>query len=176
MGRRGPHSEPAAIKKAKGNSGRRKIGEDPAPSAVAVVSVKPPSWLKGRAKRVWSSIAPDIIGKKLLTQTDAATFARYCVNFARWLDANDYINNQGAHYSTDTGYDRVRSAMVISLRLDPILERVEDRFGLNPAERQRIFAARAAQPAGAGDLFPSGTSAPKGKPAEDDTSPLGYLQ
>ena len=185
MGRRGPHTEPAAVKKAKGNPGRRKIGEDPPADAhikqPPLAAVSAPKFLKKAALRIWKERAPHALAMRLMTENDAYAFARYCMNFARWLDANKYLDEEGSHYNTETGYDRVRSAMMISLRLDPVLERAEDRFGLNPAERQRIFAQRAALPPGFGDLF--GAPADGEKPGEDapntdpgGASPIGYLQ
>lgn len=119
-----------------------------------------PPTLKGAALAVWRRLAPRLQAMKLLTPTDTETFARYCRNYARWLEVNDWLDKHAGegetsvHYLTETGYERVRAAMMVSLRLEPVLERVEDRFGLNPAERQRIFAQRAAgAPGDPSDLF-----------------------
>ncbi len=180
MGRRGPKPEPAAIKIAKGNPSRRPVGEDPAPMFGAA-KVTPPAWLKKGGLAVWKRLAPRVTALKLLTQTDAETFARYCRNFARWLEANAAIDKDGMSYATDTGYERIRVAMMVSIRLEPLLERAEDRFGLNPAERQRIFAARSAMPAG--DLFggqaqparPSGTGQPDPARRPGAGEPVGFL-
>lgn len=186
MGRRGPKPEPAAVKEAKGNSARRPIGKDPKVSGtVAKASdVKPPAWLKGDGLKFWKDMAPRLAAQKLLTATDVWTFARYCINFARWLEANRFLDAQkttdgtSVHYDTDTGYERIRAAMAVSMRLEPLLERAEDRFGLNPAERQRIFAARAASPNP--DLFnPAGGQRPDrqppNQPTPDQRSPVGLL-
>lgn len=181
---RGRRSDPAAVKRAKGNPGRRPIGDDPklaedtaVASELKTVVPEAPVWLKKRALQIWKKLAPRLTQQRLLTPTDAWTFAKYCRNYARWLEANEWLDKNGMHYETDTGYDRVRSMMMISIRLEPILERAEDRFGLNPAERQRIFAARANAGAGVGDLF--APQATKGQapasPPRGEGSPIGLL-
>lgn len=155
MGRRGPKPEPASVKIAKGNSGRRPIGADPAPEVDASNEVVPPSWLKGEGLDVWNRLAPRLVALKLLSPTDVETFGRYCRNFARWLKMQKTLDAEGETYESESAHGKLKRAhpaFLIADRLDRKLESVEDRFGLNPAERQRIFAARAA--AGApGDLF-----------------------
>lgn len=155
------------MKAAKGNSGRRPIGKDPAPVVAAATAskVSPPPWLKGEGLKVWQRLAPRVAGMKLLSQVDAETFGRYCANFARWLKMQKRLDKVGEIYEIETASGLVRRAdpaFLIADRLDRKLESVEDRFGLNPAERQRIFAARAA--AGASpDLF-GGQAASKPEP------------
>ncbi|WDI31603.1 phage terminase small subunit P27 family [Hyphococcus flavus] len=169
MAKRGPTPQPAAIKEAKGTS-RRPIGKDPiAAVADQKAKVTKPSWMaKKKGGEIWDRLAPKLIRLKLLSDADVDTFARYCRNYQRWLDVNKFLDDNGTHYETETGYDRIRSAMMISLRLEPVLERTEDRFGLNPAERQRIFAARAAQGV-PGDLF--GAAGDGAKPPTQDKKP-----
>ncbi|WP_020178076.1 phage terminase small subunit P27 family [Methylopila sp. M107] len=169
MGRRGPKPEPASVKLAKGNSGRRPIGKEPA-TLIPEESkaVRPPVWLKaGKGLEVWNRLAPRIAAMKLLGAADAETFARYCRNFSRWLKMQERLDKVGEIYEIETASGKVRRAdpsFLISDRLEKALIAAEANFGLNPAERQRIFAARAAAGASA-DLF-SGAS-----PAAAPTSP-----
>ncbi|WP_315920422.1 phage terminase small subunit P27 family [Mesorhizobium sp. SP-1A] len=201
MGRRGPKPAPAAIKEQKGSS-RRPIGKDPVEAESAddgsakAKRVEAPSWLKKEGRAVWERIAPRLIGMNLLSQTDAETFARYCQNFARWFKMQQILDNEGEVYETETygaGESERRSvlkrahpAYLIADRLERQLTAAEANFGLNPAERQRIFAARAAAMAGGlPDLFgnqgkPAEKSAP-GKKAPDAASArpksaVGFLQ
>lgn len=190
MARRGPKPEPAAVKEAKGNPGRRSIGSDPAEDKTAkVVSVAPPAWLKAEGLKVWQRLAPRLSSLKLLSQTDAETFGRYCRNFARWLKMQATLDKEGETYESDSLHGKLKRAhpaFLIGDRLERQLIATESVFGLNPAERQRIFAARAATPGGAGDadLFGNRTPAPvkKGKPAksapaaERSKSAIGFLQ
>ncbi|WP_166163133.1 phage terminase small subunit P27 family [Chelativorans oligotrophicus] len=165
MGRRGPKPEPASIKKQKGSS-RRPIGEDASPdeekkTLAETPAILPPEWMKQDALKVWERLAPRLIGQKLLFQIDAETFGRYCRNFARWLKMQEILDTEGETYESESPhgkYKRAHPAYVIADRLERQLTAAEANFGLNPAERQRIFAARAA--GSQGDLFGS-TSEPK---------------
>jgi len=200
MGRRGPKPEPASVKKAKGNSGHRPIGEDPAAAetapaesktetrAVVVPIVHPPKWLKKGGLLVWNRLAPRLIAMRLLSQIDAETFARYCRNFARWHDMQKRLDTEGEIYEIETASGTVRRydpAFVIADRLERQLSAAEANFGLNPAERQRLFAARAAAAAQGAGLFDDHQSASKQEQSKAPTSPqqspaprsaIGYLQ
>lgn len=194
MGARGPKPEPAAVKVAKGNPGHRPIGIDPvdetkASDAAPQPKIPPPAWLKGEGRKVWESLAPRLTAMKLLTPIDSLTFGRYCKNFALWLKMQRRLTRRGEIYEIETASGRVRRtdpAFLIADRIDKRLESVEDRFGLNPAERQRLYAQRAAIPS-LGDLFtargvppkPADTTAEPPRTAQEDDftggSPVGFL-
>jgi P27 family predicted phage terminase small subunit len=190
MARRGPKPEPAAVKEAKGKPGRRPIGHDPVTELVAkVTSVTPPTWLKTEGLKVWQRLAPRLTSLKLLSVTDAETFGRYCRNFARWMKMQKRLDDMGEIYEIETASGKVRRAdpaFLIGDRLERQLVSAEALFGLNPAERQRIFAARAAAGSSAGDADLFGNRAPapakKGKaaksapPSEGGKSAIGFLQ
>jgi P27 family predicted phage terminase small subunit len=186
----GPKPQSAAEREQKEPIRSKHRQQPPAPeAAIAPNSVQPPKWLKKEGLRIWDRLSPSLIERKLLTQVDAETFARYCRNFARWRKMQDAIDKEGETYESESQHGklkRVNPVFLISDRLERQLLATEDRFGLNPAERQRIFAARAANP-NAGDLF--GASAPRPapekrpddpaaqpiQPAEPEQSPIGFL-
>jgi len=188
MGRRGPKPEPAAIKEKKGSS-RRPIGSDPAADATSSTPsrVEAPSWLKKEGMDVWTRLAPRLTAMNLLSQTDAETFARYCRNFARWLKMQKVLDDEGETYESESvsggKLKRAHPAYLIADRLERQLIAAEACFGLNPAERQRIFAARAAGGGTTPDLFTpnkapeAATTAPAPtKPTSARKSAVGYLQ
>lgn len=193
MGLRGPKPEPAAVKIAKGNPGNRPIGVDPQITADQGVPVTPPAWLKKSGLAIWERLAPRLTAMKLLSQVDAEAFGRYCRNFARWQKMQLILDKEDEFYESESAHGklkRVHPAFLVSDRLERQLLASEDRFGLNPAERQRLFAARAAIP-NWGDLFgglPSSGKQPAGKqpagkpkgggdekPATHVGSPVGLL-
>jgi P27 family predicted phage terminase small subunit len=159
----------------------------PALPEVPAGTVQPPQWLKKDGLKIWQRLAPPLQRAKLLSQADAETFARYCRNFARWLKMQKEIDKEGEAYESESQWGklkRVNPAFLIADRIERQLLATEDRFGLNPAERQRIFAARAAaQP---GELFSAGPQQPADKrsddpaaqptaPAEPEQGPVGFL-
>lgn len=154
--RRGPKPAPAAIKEAKGNPGRRRIGRDPVADVVVTSGVAPPEWLKGEGLKTWNRLAPNVARLKLLTPVDAEAFARYCRNVSRWLKMQAVLDKEGETYESESAHGKLKRAhpaFLIGDRLARLLETQESVFGLNPAERQRIFAARSMTPDPAGDLF-----------------------
>ena len=177
MGRRGPKPEPAAVKKQKGSS-RRPVGEDPSATEQAAntktaAKIAAPAWLKGEGLKVWNRLVPQLIAQKLLTRIDAETFGRYCKNFARWLKMQKVLDNEGETYESESphgSYKRAHPAYMIADRLEKQLASAEANFGLNPAERQRLFAARAA--GSVGDLFSGSKPQPEQKSAPSTEPPM----
>ena len=178
MGRRGPKPQPAAVKQAKGNPGHRPVGADPvaaaeadAPEKAIAVVAEPPLWLKGKGLKIWDRLAPRLAAMKLLSPIDAEAFGRYCRSFARWEKMQRVLDEEGETYESESQHGKLKRAhpaFLISDRLERQLLATEDRFGLNPAERQRLYAARAAQPAFPGDLF---GGSPAGQPPAGDKRP-----
>lgn len=166
----------------------RKPKADAAQAALVVTvgGVKPPEWLIGDGLAIWNERAPLLSQVKLLTEADTLSFARYCRNFGRWLKAVKTLDTEGETYESESAHGKLRRAhpaFLIADRLERQLLAAEDRFGLNPAERQRIIAARM-NGGGNGDLFgtpaakreddPAAKPAPAAKPVIP-TGPVGFL-
>lgn len=187
MGRRGPKPQPGAIKdqKAPVRSRSRKTIKAQQPAAPAATG-DAPAWLKGEGLKIFQRMAPTLRSMKLLTEVDAPAFSRYCKHFAHWLDLQKRLDKQGDIYEIETASGKVRRAdpaFTMADRLDRMMLAFEDRFGLNPAERQRIMAARA-QTGTPGDLFgnqgkderrPDDAAATAAPPAEPIEGPIGLL-
>lgn len=183
---RGPKPQPAAVKRQRGSS-RRPIVEEAAPVlAAAAGGVEPPSWMTSAgAVEIWNRLAPVLVQARLLTAADAQAFGRYCRNFADWLKVREQMDKEGATYESDSNHGKLKRAhpaFLIADRLERQLLAAEDRFGLNPAERQRIFAARAASGV-SGDLFApeaaprreGDPATPAAEPAKPIEGPIGLL-
>ena len=171
---------PAVVKEAKGNPGRRRVGADPVVSSSQTGGVAPPVWLKGDGLKVWARLAPNVARLKLLTPVDAESFARYCRNLSRWLKMQDVLDKEGETYESESAHGKLKRAhpaFLIGDRLARLLESQEAVFGLNPAERQRIFAARSMTPDPAGDLFGPRRDEPVSPdaPAPASIGPVGLL-
>lgn len=164
---RGPKKTPAAIAAAKGNPSRRRVVKDPAAEGatgsalagqVKIAGVAPPTWLDGEARNIWDMHAPIMHQLKLLTDADINAFGRYCQNMASWIAARKDLLENGMTYEVTSAHGswiRKNPAFDQMHALEIDLQRAEDRFGMNPAERQRIFSARAAgATGGAGDGLP----------------------
>lgn len=174
--RRGPAPKPAAVKKAKGNSGRRPIPQgalneeeilaqdvgvssDPTNQSTSDVTPPKPDFLTDRGVGIWESLAPKLAMLQLLKNVDAMTFARYCNDFADWIRAKEDIDANGLTYESESPhgtYRRANPAVALADRMNRTLLQFESNFGLNPADRQRLYAGRAMSGgAGAGSRGPS---------------------
>ncbi len=188
MGRRGPKPDPAAVREQKTAVRSRHPSRRPTVAdAVPVAAGAPPVWLKKDGLDIWKRLAPTLRAAKLLADVDSPAFARYCRNYARWLKMQRDMDKFGEAYETEGQFGkmkRVNPSFLISDRVERMLLAFEDRFGLNPAERQRIMAARANTGA-SGDLFaapgkdaerrdgdPASPASPAAEPIE---GPIGLL-
>ena len=179
--RRGPAPEPAAVKKAKGNSGRRPIKTEEMEQLVGQVEeaveasaeIKAPDWVSEEGRKVWEFLAPRLLAMRILQRIDTLTFGRYCQDFGRWITLSKVIEDEGMTYKPESdhgNYIRPHPAVIMSQRLNRDLMAMEGSFALNPADRQRLFAAKAAASI-APDLFNQGEK-DEGK---EQKSPVGLL-
>ena len=168
--RRGPKPESAAIKIAKGNPSKRRIGLDPksgSESGLPVVSA--PDFLTKDDLVHWRKLTPRLVQLKLLTEVDETAFARYCSALNRWVRVKNILDANGETYTVESPhgtYLRPRPEVNTEDKLQRQLESFEAKFGLNPSDRQRIFASRAN--IAPGDLFdaPSAAQSPVGQGLE----------
>lgn len=139
-----------------------------------------PDWLSVEGREIWDWLAPRLTTMKILQQLDVGAFGRYCNNFGRWVKLQKRLDAEGETYESESphgNYVRANPAFMMADRLDRACERAEANFALNPADRQRLFAARAAAGAGAG-LFdhPSDGAGGEDRPQEGERrSPIGLL-
>jgi P27 family predicted phage terminase small subunit len=182
MGRR---AQPAAVKEAKAAVRSKRRSPPVVAAAEGEVSegrLKAPAWLKGEALQIWEKRGPILRDMRLLGPADEPAFARYCRNFAKWLQIRAALDRRGYTYDAPmTGGGKMRRidpAFGVADRLERQLLALEDRFGMSPSERQRIMSQRA-QPA-QGNLFepskrPNDPAAEPTPAAEPIDSPIGLL-
>lgn len=182
MGRR---PDPAAVKAHK--VAVRSTRAKPASAAVDAPESggKAPAWLKDEGLAIWRDRAPVLRASRLLQPADELTFARYCRNFALWLKLRKELDTVGYTYEAATTNGgtlrRADPSFLIADRIERQLLAAEDRFGLNPAERQRLMVQRAATGGGQGQLPLDDTpragdlATPAAAAAPPVGSPIGML-
>ena len=179
----GPKPQPAAIKAQRASS-RRPVGQAPKIDQVTGAAPRAPAFVTGEALGIWNAKAELLAGARLLTAADVNAFGRYCVNHAKWQLMHERLEDGELTYTVTTAsgdVHRPRPEFMVAERLERMLLAAEDRFGLNPAERQRIMAARS-QSGVSGDLFGPRENAGENDPATKATEatrpaegPLGLL-
>ncbi|MHC4222602.1 MAG: phage terminase small subunit P27 family [Planctomycetota bacterium] len=102
-----------------------------------------PKWLDSHAKATWKHVVPLLERMGVLTRIDRNALVRYCVLWARWRKAEEFLRDHGeTHVVKDAQgqvkglrpYPQVRMANQIAEQL----LRLEQQFGMTPSSRTRI--------------------------------------
>ena len=97
----GRKPKPTAVKKLEGNPGKRKLNtKEPNPGKGMPEC---PAWLLPEAKTEWIRLSEKLNQMGVLTEIDRSAFAAYCQSYARWKEAQEHINSEGAAYETENG-------------------------------------------------------------------------
>ena len=102
-----------------------------------------PDWLSSAAGEVWDQTIKILSNMQVLTIADGAMLSRYCVLWADWRDANDWIQQHGTTYPLRNSDGGVRCFMQfpqVGIRNNAgrELRAIECEFGLSPSARTRI--------------------------------------
>lgn len=128
--------------------------------------VKPPSWLKGRARAAWRQLAPMLEDMRVLTTADPHALALLCDAYAEYIDCREVVRKQGAVYESrvvkassrrveaeggDEDFDAADWSVIIRPR--PEVKMASDawrrvhrmlvEFGLTPSSRSKVSAGGA---------------------------------
>jgi P27 family predicted phage terminase small subunit len=132
----GPPPKPTALKRLQGNPGKRALPKgEPQPELGAPTR---PAWLLPEAKREWARIVPELERLGLLAKVDRALIASYCQCWARYVEAQQDIAENGSTFTTDKGYEGPRPSVGIAAKMLEKLLAISARFGFTPSDRARI--------------------------------------
>lgn len=132
---RGAKPKPKVIRELEGNPSKRPIPDvpDPDPSLP-----DKPDWLSALASHEWDRIVPELYKLGLITKIDETTLAGYCQAWARYVEAEKLLTDQGITIVDDKGNQKTHPAVTVSQRnLEKVLKYVAE-FGLSPSARMRI--------------------------------------
>lgn len=144
MGRRGPVPKPTVLKLLNGNAGKKPLNDrEPKPK---VGTPHKPEWLSAEASKVWRRLVPQLRAMKVLTLVDADALAAYCHAFARWREAEEFLDKHGLVYPIRDDAGRVKCMqqfpqVAIARNLLLVVRAYQQEFGLTPASRSRIVTA-----------------------------------
>ena len=136
----GRRPKPTSIKRLEGNPGKRKLGgrePNPGPSKNEV-----PSWLPEEGKRYWSDLHPLLQRLKVVTEADETAMTALCSTYARWREAQAFLQEHGMSYKT------VSTAGDVLWKTYPQVQIFSDmgkqlkgwlvEFGLTPSARSKV--------------------------------------
>lgn len=138
MAKTGRKPKPTALKKLEGNPGRRPLNESaPVPPTVAL---RCPKHLLPEARKEWKRLAPILMGVGLLTAADAVPFEAYCTSYARWLEVQAKITEEGSTYVDPQGRIRPNPYIAIANQQLREIKSLAAEFGLTPSNRAAMIA------------------------------------
>ena len=138
MATRGRKPKPTAVKVLEGNPGKRPLNmNEPVSDKIAPDC---PTWLSGEAKLEWERLSDKLVNLGTLTELDMAAFAGYCQSYARWKEAEEFIEQHGTIVKTPSGYWQQVPQVSIAQTYLKIMNKFCEQFGLTPSARSRIVA------------------------------------
>lgn len=145
MAQRGRKPKPTAVKVLEGNPGKRPLNQfEPVPDKCAPEC---PDWLCEEAKAEWNRLVDKMVNLGTLTELDMAAFAGYCQSYARWKEAEEFIEKHGTIVKTKSGYwQQVPQVSIAQQNLKTMLKFCSE-FGLTPSSRSRMIAGDAVEAA-----------------------------
>ena len=138
MASRGRKPTPTAIKELEGNPGHRPLNKnEPKPLKKAPAC---PKSLCAEAKKEWRRLCKELEQMGVLTNLDMGVFATYCDAYAKWKEANDFLNERGLFYITPSGYPQQFPQVSIAQNYAKLMNRCAEELGLTPSARSRLIA------------------------------------
>ncbi len=126
---------PTKLKLLRGNPGKRKLNTSEPQPEVGVPSR--PEWLLPEAKREWARQVA-ALPPGLLTKVDRAALAQWCQCWARYVEAEKDITENGTTFVTEKGYEGPRPSVGIASRMIEKMATLAGKLGFTPSDRARI--------------------------------------
>lgn len=133
--------EPTKLKILRGNPGCRALNQlEPTPRTD---TPRCPRWLDKDARTKWRQLIPELKRMGVLTIVDGDALAAYCQIWARWKEAELFIQKHGPvvaikHKDGSLKYLQQVPQVAIARTLLQLLNRFQQEFGMTPASRSRI--------------------------------------
>lgn len=139
---RGPKPTPTALKKLRGNPGKRALPKDePTPPALQPGDelTAPPKWLDRYAAEEWVRVTAQLVPLGLVTAIDTTALAAYCKCYSRWRKAEEALDREGVEMKAGKGgYRQQQPKVAIAQRYLVQMQSLAAEFGFTPASRTRL--------------------------------------
>lgn len=132
----GRKPKPTSLKLLQGNPGKRPIDDrEPQPE---VCVPDPPEHLSEAAREHWHQIAHELAEVGILTVLDQDALALYCEAYARWVNANQQIQQFGPLVKAPSGYPMQSPFLAIANKAFDQMRALLTEFGMTPSSRVRV--------------------------------------
>ncbi len=134
----GRSPKPTSLKVLGGNPGKRSLNRAEPKPKTSAKAPKSPAFLSENAKKEWKRVAPVLHEMGLLTEVDVAALAVYCQAYARWMEAEKTLAEEGTTFTTEKGYVGAHPAISIAKQCWATIKQFAAEFGLTPSARGRM--------------------------------------
>ena len=128
-------NKPGTVQKAK--SVTRKMSKTS--PAVELLAPECPPELGPVARAEWHRLVPELARLDLIAHLDRGLLAIYCVAFAQWLEAAEFIQKFGSMVKTPNGFPVQSPYVAILNRQADTMIRIASEFGFTPASRAKLI-------------------------------------
>ncbi|WP_407192522.1 phage terminase small subunit P27 family [Bradyrhizobium sp. STM 3566] len=98
--------------------------------------IRPPSWLSKHAKVEWHRVAPILIDRRILTNTDLTSLEHYCTAAGQVREMQKIVAREGSVIMTERG-PRAHPAVRIQADAMTRARLLAAELGLTPVSRNR---------------------------------------
>ncbi len=129
---------PIAQREREGNPSKR-----PLPATVelqAVEGLEPPQEIPPAGVKLWQEIVPILSAANLLNLVDRAALTALCIQWARGVEAREFILDEGYFSLGAAGQIVEHPALGMERKAHAMLLRFCEHYGLTPVARARIAA------------------------------------
>ena len=131
----GRQPKPAAVKKAEGNPGKRKIPQEVQPAAEAPVC---PSYFSKRAVKIWNDTTKQLEVMGLLFRADEQLLSAYVMACEDLVDSEETLQKQGRYIEDSYGNKKRHPAAVTRDKATAAIAKLGSLLGLNAISRARL--------------------------------------
>ncbi len=136
---RGQKPTPTAIRRARGNRGKRAWNHaEPIPPDA---QPRCPGHLSPVAQKEWRRLANGLHKMGVLTTVDRAALAAYCQAYGHWVEAEEKLKDTPTLYKTPSGYVQQSPWLGIANKQLELMGRFMVELGMTPAARSRVAVA-----------------------------------
>jgi P27 family predicted phage terminase small subunit len=134
MGRK---PKPRALKLLNGNPGKRPLAAGE-PVYPVESELSPPVELEGEALKEWHRCAPLLQTSGVLTSIDRTALKALCICYARWMDAEKHVRNEGCVVAGSTGSLVMNPYVRVAAQALEQMRALMGDFGMTPSSRTRL--------------------------------------
>jgi P27 family predicted phage terminase small subunit len=97
-----------------------------------------PKHLNALAKKEWHRVVKDLRESGVLARVDRSALEAYCVVYARWLEAEEEVENKGITAIGAKGGVIKNPAVTVAAQMLTLMHKFMAELGMTPSSRSRL--------------------------------------